>query len=104
MSGAILETWVFGQLYRALGNRGLRTRLSYYRESNGAEIDFLLEHEGKLYPMEVKRNSNPTAADLKALTKLPVGNAELQPGIVLCTTREMLPIGKGHYSFPISAM
>lgn len=104
MSGAILETWVFGQLYRALGNRGLRTRLSYYRESNGAEIDFLLEHEGKLYPMEVKRNSNPTAADLKAVEKLPVGNAELQPGIVLCTTREMLPIGKGHYSFPISAM
>ncbi|MBR3695674.1 MAG: ATP-binding protein [Akkermansia sp.] len=104
MSGAILETWVFGQLYRALGNRGMRSRLSYYRDSNGAEIDFLLETEGKIYPMEVKRNSNPTAADLKALNGLPTGNATLQPGVVLCTAREMLGIGKGHYAFPISAM
>ncbi len=104
MNGAILETWVFGQIYRALGNRGMRSRLSYYRDSNGAEIDFLLEVEGKLYPMEVKRNSNPTAADLKALKSLPLGKSELQPGIVLCTTREMLSIGGGHYAFPISAM
>lgn len=104
MSGAILETWVFGQIYRALENRGMRTKLSYYRDSNGAEIDFILEHEGKLYPMEVKRSSNPTAADLKALNGLPTGKAELQPGIVLCPAREMMSIGKGHYCFPISAM
>ncbi len=104
MSGAILETWVFGQLYRALGNRGMRSRLSYYRDSNGAEVDFLLEHEGKIYPMEVKRNSNPTAADLKAVSGIPTGKAIMQPGVVLCPTREMLGIGKGHYAFPISAM
>ena len=104
ISGAILETWVFGQLYRALGSRGMRSRLSYYRDSNGAEIDFILEYENKLFPMEVKRNSNPTAADLKALHGLPLGKSELQAGIVLCPTREMMSIGGGHYAFPISAM
>ncbi len=104
MSGAILETWVFGQLYRALGNRGMRSRLCYYRDSNGSEVDFLLEHEGKLYPMEVKRNSNPSLADLKAVNGIPTGKAIMQPGIVLCTAREMLGLGKGNYAFPISAM
>lgn len=104
MSGAILETWVFGQLYRALGSRGLRSRLSYYRDSNGAEVDFLLEHSGKIYPMEVKRSSSPTSADLKAVGGIPTGNAEMQPGVVLCTAREMFSIGNGHKAFPISAM
>lgn len=104
LSGAILETWVFGQIYRALGNRGMRSRLSYYRDSNGAEVDFLLEHEGKIYPMEVKRNSNPTADVLKAVGNIPTGHAEMQPGIVLCKAREMFGIGKGHVAFPISAM
>lgn len=104
MSGAILETWVFGQLYRALGSHGMRSRLCYYRDSNGAEIDFLLERNGKLYPMEVKRSSSPTPADLKALHGLPTGGCILQPGVVLCTAREMFPIGKGHCAFPISAM
>ena len=65
MSGAILETWVFGQLYRALGNRGLRTRLSYYRDSNGAEIDFILEYENKLYPWK----SNATATLQRQISK-----------------------------------
>lgn len=100
MSGAILETRVYGQLYRALGSRGL----SYYRDSNGAEVDFLLEHSGKIYPMEVKRGSSPTSADLKAVGGITTGNAEMQPGIVLCTAREMFSIGNGHKAFPISAM
>lgn len=104
MSGAILETWVFGQLYRALGSHGLRSRLCYYRDSNGSEVDFLLECNGKLYPMEVKRGSSPTAADLKALPGIPAGSSVLQPGVVLCTAREMFSIGKGHRAFPISAM
>ncbi|MBR5523298.1 MAG: ATP-binding protein [Akkermansia sp.] len=104
MSGAILETWVYGQLYRALGSRGMRTRLSYYRDSNGAEVDFLLEHEGKLYPMEVKRSSSPTATDLKAVAGIPSGSCEMQPGVVLCTAREMFSLGKGQKAFPISAM
>lgn len=104
LSGAILETWVFGQLYRAFGNRGTRSRLCYYRDSNGAEVDFLLEHEGKIYPMEVKRNSNPTHEALKAVSGIPTGSTEMQPGIVLCTAREMFGLGKGHFAFPISAM
>ena len=82
----------------------MRSRLCYYRDSNGSEVDFLLEHEGKLYPMEVKRNSNPSLADLKAVNGIPTGKAIMQPGIVLCTAREMLGLGKGNYAFPISAM
>ena len=103
MAGAMLETWVYGQLRRSFCNRGIRARLSYYRSSNGAEVDFVLEQDGKLFPMEVKRSSSPRLSDLSAVMNMPVApGVELQPGLVLCTATEILPLGKGSYAYPIS--
>lgn len=104
MSGAILETWVYGQLYRSFANRGITPRMCYYRDGKGAEVDFLIEKDGCLFPLEVKRSSSPTLADLKAAKTIPTGNAQLQPGVVLCTATDMFPIGQGNYAFPISAL
>lgn len=104
-SGAMLETWVFGQLYRALRTRHMRSKLRYYRDSNGAEIDFLLEHEQHIYPMEVKKGSSPVPADLKAARGIPLPQGcTLAPGVVLCTSREMFTLGHDQWAFPISAM
>lgn len=103
MAGPILETWVYGQLRRSFANRGIRPRLSYYRSSNGAEIDFVLETNGKLYPMEVKRSSSPRLSDLRAADTMPLApGVELCPGVVLCTATEILPLGKGAYAYPVS--
>ena len=104
-AGAILETGVYGQLLRSFNHHGKRPQLYFFRDAKGtAEVDFLLIQNGKIYPMEVKRNSNPSLADLKAVNRIPTGTAIMQPGIVLCTAREMLGLGKGNYAFPISAM
>ena len=103
MAGPMLETWVYGQLRRSFVNRGIRPRLSYYRSGNGAEIDFVLEMNGKLYPLEVKRSSSPKLTDLRAAETMPLPpGAELQPGVVLCTATEILPLGKGCYAYPAS--
>lgn len=103
MAGAILETWAYGQLRRSFVNRGIRPRLSYYRSSNGAEIDFVMEMNGKLYPLEVKRSSSPRLLDLRAAETMPLApGVTIQPGVVLCTATEMLPLGRGAYAYPIS--
>lgn len=105
MSGAILETWAYGQLRRSFANRGIRPRLSYYRSGNGAEVDFVLEMNGKLYPIEVKRSSSPKLSDLRSAGTMPLApGVELQPGVVLCTATEILPLGKGNYAYPISML
>ena len=105
MAGPMLETWVYGQLRRSYANRGVRARLSYYRSSNGAEVDFVLEQDGKLFPMEVKRSSSPRQSDLYAAAGIPLApGVELQPGVVLCTATEILPLGKGSYAYPISML
>lgn len=103
MAGPMLETWVYGQLRRSFANRGIRANLTYYRNNNGAEVDFLLEQNGKIYPMEVKRSSSPRPGDLSGVATIPAApGVQVQPGIVLCTATEILPLGKGMYAYPIS--
>ena len=104
MNGAMLETWVYGQLVRSFRNVGQQPRLCYYRTGSGAEIDFLLERDGCIYPLEVKRSSSPTLGDLRAVADIPPGRAKLCPGIVLCSSPEMFSLGHGSYAFPISAL
>ena len=103
-AGAILETWVYGQLVRSYANAGQACRLTYYRDRNGAEVDFVLEKNGCLYPMEVKRSSSPATHDLRWVSQIPTGSAELKPGIIFCTADSFIPMPFGAAGFPISAL
>ena len=104
-AGAILETWVYGQLMRSYANAGVKPNLSYYRAHDGAEVDFVLEDEAKIYPIEVKRSSTPTDSDTRWCRRLPVAPwASLQPPTLFCTATEPRPMPFGASSLPISAL
>lgn len=104
-AGAILETWVYGQLVRSFANSGKRPFLYYYRDRDGAEVDFIYLMNGCLYPMEVKRSSSPSSADLKAVPRIPTGGRyQIKPGIVFCTAEKTIPLPFGAYGFPIQAI
>lgn len=75
-SGHIFETFVISEILKSFSNAGLDYRyyVSYYRgrdrkksSRNGelieteSEIDFIIEENGVLYPIEVKQNPNVTA-------------------------------------------
>lgn len=102
--GAMAETWAFGQLLRNSTDRGKRPRLCYYRDSRGAEVDFLLEHQSTLTPVEVKFSAAPVLQDLKAALRIPQGHNPLTPGIVLHSGTDCYPLGHGCYAFPLSAL
>ncbi|MDO5473311.1 MAG: ATP-binding protein [Akkermansia sp.] len=104
-AGAILKTWVYGQLVRSFANAGKRPDLYYYRDREGAEVDFVLLKNGCLYPMEVKRSSSPSMSDLKWTLRIPLGDAfQLKPGIVFCTAQQPVPMSFGSFGFPIQAL
>lgn len=104
LSGHILESWVYGQLVRRYANAGDTALFHFYRDANGAEIDLLIERAGTLYPIEVKRSLNPSAADLKSMLRIPLGDKTLAPGVVFCPIQAPLPLGSGNLALPISAI
>lgn len=77
MAGSIFETFVISEILKSYSNRGIDYRycVSYYRgkdkkkykrdgqtiEMEG-EIDFIIEENGVLYPIEIKKNTSETAS------------------------------------------
>ena len=69
------------------------------------KVDFLLEHNGCLYPMEVKLSSRPMPGDLKGARHIPTGINRMHPGVVLCTATSFEKLNAdGMCGFPISAL
>jgi hypothetical protein len=54
LRGALVENLVVLEALKAFHNRGVAPRMHFYRDSNGNEVDLLLEHGAKLYAVEVK--------------------------------------------------
>jgi len=64
--GSLFEQFVATQLWRKLSYTG-SGQLSYYRTTDGAEVDLILESEGELIPIEVKWTENPSLRDARHL-------------------------------------
>jgi predicted AAA+ superfamily ATPase len=104
MSGAILETFVFGEVLKSWWNRGKQPQLFYYRDKEGREIDMLILQDRKIHPVEVKKAGIPkpdSAASFAALERL---KASIGPGAVVCLCREMLPIHRGVTAVPLGGL
>ena len=65
MNGAFWETFVVSEILKSYMHKGKRPLLYWYRDTLQKEIDLLIERNGKLYPIEIKLTSNPTASMVK---------------------------------------
>jgi uncharacterized protein len=101
MSGAILETWVIGELLKSYWHNGLRAPFYYYRDKDQKEVDLLIVCDGTAWPVEIKKTASPTSDDIRHFSaldklKMPVGS-----GGVICLCPESLPLAKQVRSIPI---
>ena len=104
MAGAMLETFVVGEILKRFWNSGRTPRIYFYRDKVGAEIDLLIEHDGILDPIEVKRSTNPTPSDIKAFRKIESLGFKLGHGAVICPAERALPLADGVVVFPVGAL
>ncbi len=54
LRGALFETWVMSELMKSRLNAGERPGLYFWRDSNGNEVDVLVEQAARLMPVEIK--------------------------------------------------
>ena len=54
MRGALFETLVAGEIRKMAGALDSRPALYHFRSHGGAEVDLVLEHDGALWPVEIK--------------------------------------------------
>ncbi len=54
MKGAIFETFVFSDIYKAFAHRGELAPLYFWRDRTGHEVDLVIDNGKKLVPIEIK--------------------------------------------------
>ena len=104
MDGAFLETFVVSEIVKSYYNAGKSTHdLYYYRDIDQKEIDLVVLGPNSIYPLEVKKSSDPNNADknFNALSKF---GLEVRPGVVLCLCDEVKPLNRSCYLVPVTSI
>jgi len=101
-SGHYFENYVVGELLRNNSYGETNTNMTYYRDTNQKEIDVVIEENGVLHPIEIKKTSNPERKVVKSFDVLNVLSNELGKGLVICMTDKVFPIDENNYMVPAS--
>lgn len=59
MSGALLENFAVSGIMKSYQTVGKEPHLNYYRDRDAREIDVIIEGDGKLCPLEIKKTTKP---------------------------------------------
>lgn len=100
MSGAIFETFVVSEIIKSYNHNIKEPNIYYYRDKDKREIDVIIEQNGKLYPIEIKKSANPDKSAIKHFSVIP--NDKSAEGAVICLANEDYPITKSVNAIPIS--
>lgn len=103
MDGAFFETYVVTEIVKSCYNAGKPADLFYYRDIDKKEIDLLIIEGDKLYPIEIKKSKEPSKPD-KNFGVLERLGMDVQPGIVLCMSDELVPYNRGTWYCPVGAV
>ncbi|MGB4508727.1 MAG: ATP-binding protein [Syntrophomonadaceae bacterium] len=100
MSGAFFETWVAGEVIKSYLNQGKRPPLYFYRDKDQKEIDLIIHENDILYPIEIKKTSNPSREAVKHFRVLEKTGPKVGTGSVICLSSQLLPMDKNNWVVP----
>ena len=101
MSGAILENYVVAELLKTYHNNAKECLLWYYRDSNSNEIDMVIESDGMLHPLEIKRSINPGSELLSAFGLLDKASVPRGNGAIICMRPKLSALNSENYIVPV---
>ena len=101
MNGAILENYVVSEIAKTYLNTGREPFLYYYRDKDAKEIDIILEQDGVLNPIEIKKTSNPGTELTKVFSLLDKASVPRGKGAIVCMKPKVGVVDRDNYVVPI---
>ena len=101
MNGAILENYVVSEIAKTYLNTGREPFLYYYRDKDAKEIDIVLEQDGVLNPIEIKKTSNPGTELTKVFSLLDKASVPRGKGAIVCMKPKVGVVDRDNYVVPI---
>lgn len=116
MSGMAFESYAFSEVYKSFSNAGRRPPLWFFRTNDRKEINLLLERNGTVYPLEVKKSATPVAGDAKNFgaldgladegvpRELAALKREVGMGAIICMADDAYPVSSRAWAMPLWAI
>lgn len=104
MNGAILENYVVSEIAKTYLNSGLEPAMYYYRDKDSKEIDVVLEQNGELNPIGIKKTSNPGTELTRVFSLLDKASVPRGKGAIICMKPSVGAIDRDNYIIPIWAI
>ena len=101
MSGALLENFTVSELMKSYQNTGLSPYLYFYRDRDAKEIDVILEGNGKLHPLEIKKTATPDRRIVRMFDIIEKSPLTRGTGAVLCMAQEFSAFDRDDLIVPI---
>lgn len=104
--GAVLETFVYGELLKLAGWADGRFTFSHFRDKDQHEVDLVIEDgAGRLVGVEVKASATVRGDDFRGLRRLQQAAGErFAFGVVLYDHEAIVPFGDQLAAVPLSAL
>lgn len=102
MNGALLENYAVAEVVKSYQNAGQEPFLYYYRDADSKEIDLLLERDGKLFPVEIKKMAAPPRKLTKVFDLIDRSPLQRGTGAVLCMADKLGAFDQDNLIVPIT--
>lgn len=101
MNGAILENYVVAEVLKGYHNNAKDCLLWYYRDKDNREVDMVIETDGQLHPLEIKRSVNPSVELIGAFGVLDKASVPRGKGATLCMRPELSAVDRENFIVPV---
>ena len=101
INGAILENYTVAEIRKTWLNSAKECLMHYYRDKDTNEIDMVVEADGELHPLEIKKSTNPGTELASAFKVLDKGSVPRGAGAILCLREEVSAIDRSTFILPI---
>ena len=104
MNGALLENYVVSEIQKSYQNVGRELYLYYYRDKDAKEIDLLLEGDGFLQPIEIKKTATPEKKMIRNFSVIEKSPLQRGTGAILCLSEKLGAFDKENLIVPIALL
>lgn len=101
INGAVLENYTVAEIRKTWHNSAKECLLHYYRDKDTNEIDMVIETDGELHPLKIKKSTNPGTELASAFNVLDKGSVPRGAGAILCLREEISAIDRSTFILPI---
>lgn len=99
-SGHYYENYVVSEFLRMYACSKDRVNMTFYRDTNQKEIDIVLEENGTIHPLEIKKSSNPEKKSISSFHLLEKSSLKIGEGGIICMASKPFPLDENNILIP----